>query len=448
MRADPPKVGALDSPEHARQIVEGLGDGFLSLDADWRITDCNRVIEVYLNRRRRSLLGREVWTISGVAQNSPFAVLARRVATTRVAEEAEVVLSRRRNRRLLTVRVFPLGTGIGATWRDITEIRAAGLRLAESEARYRELADGIPAAAWLSRADGSLEFINQAMTDAFGRPREALLGEGWMDAIDPEDRPSLLNARREARATHGQFNYEGRFRRADGGLLILQLHGLPRFDRIGAFNGHAGTATDVTEARAAARRQELLINELNHRVKNTLAIVQSLIHLTLREENVAKATEERLLDRLLALAAAHDVLTKENWDSAELAELAEAAVKPFTDAQRIVFAGPKARIAPNVVVTLTMALHELATNALKHGALSAPAGRVQLSWTVTDHTVDLEWRESGGPAVSAPGRAGFGSRLLRRGLAGELGKAAELIFAPEGLICRIWAPTKRSDCAP
>ena len=147
---------------------------------------------------------------------SPFATLVQRVATTRVAEEAEVAYPRTRAGRLLSLQVFPLGDGIGAVWRDITELRTAEMTLAQSEARYRALAEGTPAAAWLARADGALEYINQAMSDILGRPREVLLGEGWMEAIDPDDRAAILKERMVAWSTHRVFHYEGRFRHAEG----------------------------------------------------------------------------------------------------------------------------------------------------------------------------------------------------------------------------------------
>jgi PAS domain S-box-containing protein len=431
---DPP-----DGAARARQIVEGLGDGFLSLDAEWRITDCNSALERFLNLPRLALVGRTIWNITGVTRTTPFAVLARRVATTREAEEAEITFARRGDNRLLSVRVFPVAGGVGAVWRDITEIRAAGLALAESEARYRELADGTPAAAWLTRKDGTLEFINQAMAEALDRPREALLGDGWLDTVDPDEKPLLLKARLAAWSAHTNFDYEGRFRRLDGGVRMIQLHGRPRFDRSGAFNGFVGLAADVTDVRAAERQQALLIDELNHRVRNTLATVRSIVRLTLRDGGSASELEERLTARLLTLSTAHDVLTREHWDSADLADIARAAVAPVVEANRITFVGPAVRLAPNVVVALTMALHELATNALRHGALASPAGQVRLTWTAGDDWVDLEWRESGGEAVSPPELSGFGTRLLRRGLAGELGQGAELIFAPTGLICRIRA---------
>jgi PAS domain S-box-containing protein len=443
LRDEPP-----DRVERAREIVEGLGDGFLSLDADWRITDCNGALERFLNLPRLALLGRTIWSVTGVTRTTPFAVLARRVAATREAEEAEITFARRGDMRLLAVRVVPVARGVDALWRDITEIRAAGLALAESEGRYRELADGTPAAAWLTRKDGTLEFVNQAMADALGRPREALLGDGWLNAVDPGDKPALFKARLAAWSAHTNFDYEGRFRRTDGAPRIIQMHGRPRFDRSGAFNGFVGMAADVTDARAAERRQNLLIDELNHRVRNTLATVQALVRLTLREAAPTPELEARLTDRLMTLSTAHDVLVRQHGYSADLADIARAAVAPLVEAARISFTGPAVRLSPNVAVVLSMALHELATNALKHGALATPEGRVRMTWTAVDRAVDLEWRENGGAPVSPPEETGFGSQLLGRGLAGVLGQGAELVFAPTGLICRIRAVAKVDDVAP
>ena len=366
--------------------------------------------------------------------------LSHRVFTTHTPEATEVLFTREGSARLLEMQVFPLGDGIGAACRDITAVRTAARQLAESEERYRELADGTPAAAWLTRADGQLEFINQAMADALGRPREALLGEGWMDAVDPADHVRLMGARLRVRATHGPFRFEGRFRRPSGALVIIQMYGRPRFNSAGAFWGHAGMASDVTQARDVERRQQLLIDELNHRVKNTLTTVQSLVHNTLRDAGASAGIEDVLTERLMALSAAHDVLTRENWSGAQLADIARETLKPYLTEGRILMEGPDARAPANVAVALSMALHELATNALKYGALSTSAGEVRLSWSRGAGVLHLEWRERGGPPVRPPERQGFGSRLLLRGLTGDLSSPAELIYAPEGLICRLDVP--------
>jgi PAS domain S-box-containing protein len=171
------------------------------------------------------------------------------------------------------VDAFPAGDAIEVDWSDITAARTAELRLALSEARYQEAADGAPAAAWLSRADGALVYVNHALVEALGRPRGELLGNGWISAIDPEDRARFLAARASARAEHSSVQYEGRFRRPDGSLRTIQLYGRPRFDFLGGFCGHVGLAKDVTEIRESEARRTVLVNELNHRVRNTLAIV-------------------------------------------------------------------------------------------------------------------------------------------------------------------------------
>jgi PAS domain S-box-containing protein len=433
---------AARSSDRAREIVDHLGDGFLSVDADWRITDCNLPAERLLNVDRSDLLGLKLWSVAGFPSDSPFADVGRRVAATRKTQEAELIYRRPGKTRLLTMRAFPLGGGVAAVWRDITNVRAAELKLARSEAQHREVAQGAPTAAWLTRPNGKLEFVNQAMCDALARSARDLMGKGLMEALDPDDRTGFLTARARAWESHSSLQYEARFRRPDGALRILQLYGRPRFDSLGAFRGYVGIAHDVTEVRETEARQRVLINELNHRVKNALATVQSLVRQTLREHRVDREVEAEVSERLIALAAAHDVLTRENWRGAELSDLIKEAIKAHAAGGRISLSGGKVAIAPQTAIALSMALNELLTNAIKHGALSQDDGRVQLSWTRSGGTVELEWRESGGPPVSPPTRTGFGSRLLSQVLAGDLGQPAELDFAPEGLIARIRAPVQ------
>ncbi|MBV8682480.1 MAG: PAS domain S-box protein [Caulobacteraceae bacterium] len=425
---------------HVREIVEGLGDGFISLGADWRVADCNAGAERLLRCERDELLDRHIANIAGFAQDSAFAELVRRVASSRKPEEAELAFRADGRARLLLVRAFPLAGGIGAVWRDITRVRAAERRLATSESHHREVAKDLPAAAWLSRADGQLIFLNESMVEALGRPREELLGEGWLDSIDRDDRNGIDVVRAQARANAAPVQYEGRFRRPDGTLRIIQIYGRPRFDGAGRFSGHVGIATDVTEIRAAEHRQRLLINELNHRVKNALAMVQALVRQTLREHHSPKELATAIEGRIMALAAAHDVLTRQRWAGAELGALAKEATRPYSDDGAFTFSGPVVSIAPKSAIALSMALHELATNAVKHGALTSPDGRVSVAWSAAAGAVSLEWRETGGPPVAPPGRAGFGSRLLGRVLEGELGGPAEVDYAPTGLVCRIRAP--------
>jgi len=437
-----PLPEAAQARERARQIVDGLGEGFLSVDADWRVTDCNCVAERLLGQDREDILGLKVWDIAGLPSDSAFAELGRRVVAKRSPEEAEVSLRVGGRLRLLAVRAFPLGGGVGAVWRDISRSRAAERQMAVNARRFHEVAEGAPMAAWLSRGGGKLEFINNAMIEALGRPARELLGERWMATVHPDDRKAMLIARAEARATRGPIRFEGRFLRPDGEVRIIQLYGRPRFDANGAFRGHVGVANDVTEVRAAEQRTRTLINELNHRVKNALATVQSLVTQTLRDHGVPREVEAAVSDRLIGLATGHDLLTRENWQGAELTDVSKETTKGYNHGGRIALRGPKVRLSPRTAIALSMALNELATNAAKHGALSHPDGRVELSWERDGDAVVLEWRERGGPVVAPPSSTGFGARLFGRVLAGELGEPAELSFAPEGLICRIRAPAE------
>ena len=204
---------------------------------------------------------------------------------------------------------------------------------------------------------------------------------------------------------------------------------------------------DITEEKAAAERQRLLTNELNHRVKNTLATVQSIAAQTFRgnTDTVARQTFDA---RMVALSNTHNVLTAENWESASLRNVVEAALAPHAlaelDTARFDLVGPDTRLHPKVAVTLAMALHELMTNAAKYGALSVPEGRVGVCWTLeptqAGERLELVWTETGGPPVAPPTRKGFGSRLIERQLPMEFDGSADLDFASGGVICRLRIP--------
>jgi len=195
------------------------------------------------------------------------------------------------------------------------------------------------------------------------------------------------------------------------------------------------------EARQAAERQQLMINELNHRVKNTLVVVQSLARHSLRDGG--EAGQRQFNDRLHALASAHDLLTRRSWEGADLGDILSETLQPY--AAQVALNGPPLPLSPNAAVALAMIFHELATNASKYGALSRETGRVTVSWGQEGRTrVVIRWEERGGPLVSPPQQKGFGSRLVAASLKGELAGAATFDYAPEGLTCvlTILAQTK------
>lgn len=204
---------------------------------------------------------------------------------------------------------------------------------------------------------------------------------------------------------------------------------------------------DISERKVAEDHRQLLLNELNHRVKNTLATVQSIAAQSFRR--TAQNEDYQWFEgRLIALSKAHDVLSRENWQAAELRELIVQAVAPFQSHGRLRFllAGPALRLRPKHALALAMALHELCTNAAKYGALSRDGGQVRVHWQLTraedGQCLQLRWEESGGPAVVPPGRKGFGSRLLERGLAGELNARVRLAFLKTGVLFDMEVPLR------
>jgi two-component sensor histidine kinase len=216
----------------------------------------------------------------------------------------------------------------------------------------------------------------------------------------------------------------------------------------GQVSGIFVEGSDVTARVRAAEYQQLLLNELNHRVKNTLATVQSIVSQTLRNAPTPPEARALIEQRMIALSRAHDVLTLEKWEGADLRAVIAQALEPFRDPDNDHFhvRGPGLRLSPRMALDLAMALHELATNASKYGALSDASGRIELVWLVdrqcSPPRLKLRWREVGGPPVGSPQRRGFGTRLIERSLAQDLGGEARIDFAPTGVICTIDTPVQ------
>lgn len=219
---------------------------------------------------------------------------------------------------------------------------------------------------------------------------------------------------------------------------------------LGALAHCMGTALQniqlVESLRVETEHQQVLINELNHRVKNTLAIIQSIARQSLRGERTAALAGADFEGRLMALSSAHNLVTDTRWRAIAARRLFEDGLRPFgygIDEGRIELDGPDMSLGPRLAVAFALALHELGSNAAKYGALSVPAGKVTVRWQVSDDAeprLRLVWKESGGPAVTQPTARGLGTRLIERGLAAELSGSVRLTFPPEGVVCEIDAP--------
>lgn len=485
---------------------------------------------------------------------------------------------------LMTLRDEETGafTGYVKILRDLTSRQQAleerervDAALRESEARFRHMADSVPALIWMTDPDGEVTFVNMHYEYMFGAPVAELVGTGWRKFVPPED---LARGEAEFRAAFRErraYQSHLRVRTRDGELRWLRCDGVPRLDDRGSFLGYTGCNVDITEAKLAetalresearlrlamdagrmavweshgatdavrtspelnrllgfsaeeevtgdqlrsrfapgererlralaleafargdrfaqaevhckwddqdvwlllrgeikyasgaqpdvfgvalditerkrAEQHLILLNhELNHRVKNSLAMVQAIAHQSLRGAESVEKARHSFGARLAALARAHDVLTQQSWVGADLREIVAGLVAAHDeDKTRFEISGPPVSLPAKAALSLSMALHELATNAVKYGALSTDEGRVEVAWETTPASpsggsssrLRLVWREYGGPPVRAPERQGFGRRLIERGLASEVGGSARIAFEPTGVVCTFEAP--------
>ena len=287
---------------------------------------------------------------------------------------------------------------------------------------------------------------NTGAARILGWQDDEILGRPVPVIWTPEDRVSGVPEAEMATAlAKGRAQDERWHLRKDGSRFWANGLLMPLRGDDGALLGFLKILRDRTAEREAEERRELLINELNHRVKNSLATVQSVAVQTLRNAKDTQEASALFEARLMALARAHDVLTQESWEGARLKAIVAGAVAPFQALadDRFDVKGPDVWVSPQFALALAMALHELGTNAVKYGALSNGSGRVEVVWSApgrgSGRRLILDWRESGGPPVKAPERRGFGSRLIERSLANDLGGEARLEFAPTGLVCTIEA---------
>jgi PAS domain S-box-containing protein len=333
------------------------------------------------------------------------------------------------------------------TIQDVTEQKRAEERDRDNAARLRLAIEAGRMAVWEWRADTGRITGSPELYRLLGHP------EGSVPSLD-EIRAGYLPGEQERVQAAGQaalaagddfFQVEFGYRGPDGNVRWMMLRAEIRLDAARRPAAVVGVLLDVSDQKKAVEQKQLLIHELNHRVKNTLASVVSIAGQTLRNAPDLDAARADLETRLVALARAHDVLTSENWSGAGLREIVDQAIAPFRQpAGRFAVSGPPVRLQPRAALVFAMALHELATNAAKYGALSADGGAVTIAWSLTETPrgpgLHLVWSETGGPPVSRPRRRGFGSRLIERSLAYELDGRVSLEFRPGGAVCTIEAP--------
>jgi PAS domain S-box-containing protein len=440
-------------------VLDGIGQPFYIVDGQWRITFYNRHCADHLGWTE-DMIGRRVWDLYPQDRDAERGLILQKAMASRAVMDGEALSL---SGRYVAYRIFPVDDGIGVFFRDVTDRREAEARrdeaLAEVRRRTGELEavlQTVPTAVWFTYegAPGGVTG-NWRAAELLRLPHDGEISTAALARLRPEVRilrkgtpvgPDDFPVERAMRGEELRDElYEIEF--APGDRRILLVRGTPLRGPDGALHGAVCAAADVTERHRYEDHLRLLVDELNHRVKNTLAIVQGIASLTLA--NVAPAIRADFERRLLALSAVHDLLTRARWEGVKLGALVQALLAAHADAarERIRFTGDDLTLAPKPAVALSLALNELATNALKYGALSSPAGRVALAATVSGNRLQLRWQEDGGPPVAPPTHVGFGTRILQQGLARELGGEVKLDYRPQGLVCTIDADLARTRAA-
>lgn len=305
------------------------------------------------------------------------------------------------------------------------------------EPDFCELAEVAPILIRRTGADRRDDWFNRAWLEFTGRSIAEEAGSGWIDGIHPEDRDRHVAAFARAFDACEPYALDYRLRRRDGSYRWIAAKGEP-FTRHGVLAGYWSSGTDITEHRDAQHSQRVLINDLNHRMKNTLTVVQAMAEQTFRADRPMADAIACFGGRLRALASMQDQLVTNAWETVPLRDLVATTCAPLDPGGgRIRLEGPCLVVGAEMAVTLTMALHELLTNAVKYGALSNHTGRVAITWRTCveagGQRLRLVWKERGGPAVSVPVGRGFGSRFIERCLGGEAGDRSTLCFEADGV---------------
>jgi PAS domain S-box-containing protein len=301
-----------------------------------------------------------------------------------------------------------------------------------------------------TKPDNPLIFANDSFLSLTGYDREEVLGKSFNFLMAHSDDAEVLT-RIKAEFEGSSSGTEVLCCRKDGGEFWTGVFISPVRDEGGDIVQYFASFVDLTEHKEDEAQSKMLIDELNHRVKNTLSTVQSIVWQTLRTPSDPKVIRESIESRLSALSRSHDLLTREKWESAGLLDIVHDALEPFGvsggRADRIAIMGENIRFPPKSALALGIAFNELATNAVKYGALSNAAGSILIEWTIettpAGQQLLLNWKEKDGPPVAPPAHKGFGSRVIERGLAHELEGIIHLDYRPDGLVCTMDIPLPR-----
>ncbi|MGE0768840.1 MAG: sensor histidine kinase [Hyphomicrobiaceae bacterium] len=337
---------------------------------------------------------------------------------------------------------------------DVTERAKAEEHLSEyaknlsnSKARFEALVEATAQIVWSATPSGQVAEDSPSWRAFTGQSQQEYVEEGWLDAVHPEDRDRTRQTWREAVRKHVPYQVDYRLLHVSGGYRWTRARGVPMTTANGTIIEWVGMNEDIDDTVKRNEQLAIVTRELSHRTKNLLAVVQSIARRTFANEQDDQPTVATFLDRLQGLAVSHDLLVHGNWSSVLLEDLVREHLKPFVSADDvdIDIVGPPVGIAPSAAQNLGLALHELATNAAKYGALKTPAGKLRIHWSLSNEEngeiLTFHWNEVVSLTTTEKQKGGFGSQLLDRIVAASLGGSTHYQIADTGVEWRLVAPS-------
>lgn len=333
---------------------------------------------------------------------------------------------------------------IVASSRDVTQRMQDEQALRESEERFRAAAGIVSSIIWTNNAEGKMKGQQTSWGNFTGQSEAQYQDYGWANAVHPEDSLPTIAAWEVAVANKSLFEFEHRVRRRDGEWRLCTIRAVPVLSDDGSIREWVGVHNDITEQKEMDLKIRLLMAEVTHRSKNLLGVVQAVARQTGYHGDPASFLK-RLTDRIQGLAASQDLLVTNDWFGVEISDLVHGQLAHFKDliGTRIIVDGPSIQLNPAAAQAIGMALHELATNAAKYGALSNADGRVRLVWDVDNAAVpnfSIQWAEEGGPKVEAPSRLGFGHVVIVRMAEAAVNGSVVLDYHVQGLHWKLVTP--------
>jgi len=441
----------MDAGSLLAAIVECSSDAIVGKALDGTVLSWNASAERIFGYSAEEMIGQSIRRlIPDDRQAEEDAILASISAGERVPGFETIRRRKDGSEVHLAVTVSPVRDAAGnivaasKIARDITESRRVLQALEDSEVRFRLMADNIAQLAWIAGADGAITWYNRRWYDFTGSTFETMRGWGWQAVHHPDHVGRVIEKFRACVEAGAEWEDTFPLRGADGRYRWFLSRAAPLRGPGGGVYCWFGTNTDITEQLEAERRIELLMLEVNHRSKNMLAMIQSLAR---RSANSATSQHDfvaRLERRIAGLAANQDLLVRRAWTDVPVRELVEVQLAFLGDvAGQVSCAGPPLKVVPIAAETIGMAFHELATNAVKYGALSTPQGQVRITWGLDAHGgLVMDWAESGGPPVAEPVARGFGSRLICEVPRGKLRATVDADYAPDGFRWRLSCPAE------